>query len=63
VDDPRYKSGELVQINKGMSIVKDENGNNIRIPTEQKNELGLSGIHKGMATVKDSNGNIFHISV
>lgn len=58
ITDPRYLSGELVGINKGMVIVKDENNNYLRVCVDDDRYLSgeLSYIHSGMIPVKDKNG-------
>ncbi len=65
LDDPRYLSGELVQVTKGTITVKDKNNFFLRVdpndPRYLSGELKMSAC--GLATVKDKDGNIFSTNV
>ena len=65
INDPRYLSGELVGINKGMVPVKDKDNNILQVSINDPRYLSGELVHidTGMATVKDSDGNIFKVSV
>jgi len=62
-DDPRYISGELVSVSKGLGIFIDENGNNVQLLVDEAKERGLSGMHKGYSMFLDENGNNVHLPV
>jgi hypothetical protein len=74
VDDPRYLSGELVGvckglkhpgINLGMVTAKDANGNIIKVSVDDPQYLSGKLVHmsKGYVTVKDKDGNTMQVSV
>ncbi len=63
IDDPRYLSGELIQITKGTIPVVDKNGNNLRVSLSDPRYLSGELIYnrKGKLAVVDKNGNTFSI--
>jgi hypothetical protein len=65
IDDPRYISGELVGITKGMMSVKDKNGNGLVVSlNDQRLKTGeLVPVNNKMVVAKDKNGNRFRITI
>ena len=64
VDDPRYKSDELVHHSTGTISVKDKNGNCFRVHKNNPRYLSgeLVGPTKDMVPVKDKDGNTSMVS-
>lgn len=64
VNDPRYLSGELVSVNKGMVTVRDENGKCFNVPkNDPRLKTGiLKHISKNKFRAKDKEGNTYYIS-
>lgn len=62
--DPRYLSGQLVHVTKGLIVAIDENGNKISV--DRNDPRLLSGevltLASTLITVKDSNGKCFRVS-
>jgi hypothetical protein len=63
IDDPRYLSGELIQVTKGTIPVVDKNGNNLRVKLDDPRYLSGELIfnRKGKLAVIDKEGNIFSV--
>jgi len=63
-EDPRFTSGELVGVSKGMVPVKDKDGNIFKVSKDDIRYLSGELVHnaKGTITVKDKDGNIFKVS-
>jgi len=60
-DNPKYISGELFHINKGMVICKDKQGINKYIKRDIWMKGEHTGIMKNRVTVKDSSNNTFSV--
>ena len=63
LDDPRYLSGELIHINKGIFTAKDIDGNTFSISIDNPRYLSgeLVNVMKNLITVKDKNGKCFAV--
>lgn len=63
-DDPRYISGELISVAKGMATVKDENNNifNVSITDARYLSGEFTGVAKNTVIVRNKEGNIFRVS-
>lgn len=61
VDDPRWKTGELISPKAGKSHYQDENGNSYFLTKEQARSKDLLSFSKNKVTVKDEYGNTFRI--
>lgn len=64
-DDPRYLSGELIDISKGMVSVVDKNGKRFQVPITDSRYLSgeLVSTSKGMINVKNKQGKIMRVSI
>lgn len=60
-DDPRYKSGELVQCTSGTATVKDKDGRIFRIAVDDPDRVNYESHNINMATLKDSEGKIYYL--
>jgi hypothetical protein len=65
LNDPRYISGELVGVTKGMMPVKDKNGNCfvVSVNDERIKTGELVSVNNKMIVAKDNNGNRFRITI
>ena len=63
IDDPRFLSGELIQITKGTIPVVDKEGKNLRVSLNDPRFLSGEFIYnrKGKLAVIDKNGNTFSV--
>jgi len=64
-DDQKFKNGEFVGINKGMTTVIDTAGNTFLVSINDHRFLSgeLTGIAKNKTIVKDKEGNIFQVHI
>lgn len=63
VDDERYKSGELKHIMKGLTLIRDENGNIKSIPSNSYVRNKHDYMFKNKVNVKDSFGKKFTVDI
>ena len=60
-DDPRWVSGDLVGVTKGLCVVEDTCGNKFMTDPANINNINIKSIHKNKVAVKDSKGNVYKI--